>query len=162
MENGDWTTSDKQSTRTKFGYCMECQGQPVLLYDIKNYWALRRTSARSIDGECSNGICYLCHPEKDPKIKTILDEIDKVDIDSIELHPDAVEYLETLQSYLQCFDKLGELYSELDPDRILAKYHMHRHSIASSAIVFEWGTSSELGRTLRSGRINASGLCHQD
>ena len=124
MENDNWTTSDKQSTRTKFGYCLECQGQQVLLYDIKNYWALHRTSARSIDGECSNGICYLCHPEKDPKIKTILDEIDKVDMDSIELHPDAVEYLETLQSYLQCFDKLGELYSELDPDHILAKYHM--------------------------------------
>ncbi|KAL3944300.1 MAG: hypothetical protein SGBAC_001645 [Bacillariaceae sp.] len=57
-------------------------------------------------------------------VEEIFAEIDKIDINSIELHPDAIKYLDTLQSYLQCFDELEDLYNRIDPNQMLANHDM--------------------------------------
>ncbi|CAJ1954393.1 unnamed protein product [Cylindrotheca closterium] len=57
-------------------------------------------------------------------VEEIFGQIDSIDINSIELHPDAIKYLDTLQSYLQCFDQMEELYNQVDPKQTLANHNL--------------------------------------
>lgn len=64
------TRETKAAIRKKLGYCTECPGRPVLVFDVKRsklnpLWFSKKV--RSIDGECNDGHCLKCHPDFDPK-----------------------------------------------------------------------------------------------
>ena len=57
----------KMEWRQKLGYCVTCTERPVLLYTLKRsrlnpLWQSKH--ARSVAGECENGICLRCQKEK--------------------------------------------------------------------------------------------------
>ena len=61
--------SQKYKLREKFGYCLQCRHLPTLLYKVKkNKFNPFKTvkEARAVAGQCASGICFICHPEKDP------------------------------------------------------------------------------------------------
>ena len=63
---------EKALLRERFGYCKECQGLPALLYNVKKsrmnpLWVTKE--ARAVAGECAQGVCFICHPGKDPSRK---------------------------------------------------------------------------------------------
>jgi hypothetical protein len=60
---------EKKSLRKRYGYCIECDGLPTLLYDVKKLtlnplWVTNKP--RAVAGECADGICFICHQDKDP------------------------------------------------------------------------------------------------
>lgn len=66
------TDANKRTERAKLGYCMECQGMPILLYHMKKsrlnpLWVTKEP--RAVAGECAGGICFACHPDRDPANK---------------------------------------------------------------------------------------------
>jgi len=67
------TTAEKSDLRFKLGYCKECPGAPILLYNIikskiNPLWVTR--DPRFIAGECGGGICFVCHPEQEQILRT--------------------------------------------------------------------------------------------
>jgi hypothetical protein len=51
--------------REQHGFCTECQGEPIRLYNIKkNRYNLlwRSKEPRNVEGECIDGKCLACHP----------------------------------------------------------------------------------------------------
>ncbi|KAL3944715.1 MAG: hypothetical protein SGBAC_001185 [Bacillariaceae sp.] len=66
------TDDKKRKQREKKGYCLECRGPPVMLYTIKKSRMnplFTTKKPRTVEGQCSNGFCFLCHPEKNPDVK---------------------------------------------------------------------------------------------
>eukprot|EP00980_Cylindrotheca_fusiformis_P029816 scaffold23891_cov132-Cylindrotheca_fusiformis.AAC.11 len=66
------TDAEKRLEREKLGYCTSCRGMPILLYQVKKnrlnpFWVSKE--ARAVAGECAGGICFVCHPHKDPANK---------------------------------------------------------------------------------------------
>lgn len=57
-------------------------------------------------------------------VEDILAEIDQIDVSQIELHPDAEEFFESVQSYVECIDELESLYNQVDPSHELSNYDM--------------------------------------
>jgi hypothetical protein len=45
-------------------------GPPIALYHVKKRGSLVRQNPRSKKGECEGGICFVCHPNKDPSRET--------------------------------------------------------------------------------------------
>lgn len=61
--------SQKYKLREKLGYCLQCRHLPTLLYKVKknNFNPFKTTKeARAVAGQCAGGICFICHPDKDP------------------------------------------------------------------------------------------------
>eukprot|EP00934_Nitzschia_sp_Nitz4_P004503 Nitzschia sp. Nitz4//scaffold81_size91200//8562//11003//NITZ4_004974-RA/size91200-processed-gene-0.96-mRNA-1//1//CDS//3329558674//4493//frame0 len=62
---------EKRDLRYKHGLCTTCKGIPVRLYAITrrkfNPWAAKQPLNE--EGQCENGVCFVCHPEKDPSQK---------------------------------------------------------------------------------------------
>jgi hypothetical protein len=60
---------EKAALREKNGFCVECQGVPVELYRIKkkklNPLFFTKDPVTSA-GRCMDGVCFVCHPDKDP------------------------------------------------------------------------------------------------
>jgi hypothetical protein len=59
----------KEALREKHGFCKECTGLPVKLYEIKKnklnpLWQSK--IALHVKGECMGGKCFVCHPDLDP------------------------------------------------------------------------------------------------
>jgi hypothetical protein len=55
--------------RSRQGFCLECQMEPIRLYKIRTnrfnpLWTSREP--RTVDGECINGKCLVCYPELNP------------------------------------------------------------------------------------------------
>ena len=66
------TNTKKRALREKLGYCLECRDLPTLLYKIKkNKFNPFKTTkeARAVAELCAGGICFICHPEKDPSTR---------------------------------------------------------------------------------------------
>lgn len=58
---------EKAAMRLRHGFCRECEGAPVQLFSIKINRLLWVTKEpRSVPGECAEGICFVCHPDRDP------------------------------------------------------------------------------------------------
>ena len=60
----------KMALREKYGFCIDCIGVPVQLYEVKRnklnpLWPPAKT-ALSTPGKCDGGKCFVCHPELDP------------------------------------------------------------------------------------------------
>ncbi len=56
--------------RKRYGFCMECAGEPVRLFNVRKsrinpLWSQKE--ARTVEGESFNGQCLACHPELDPR-----------------------------------------------------------------------------------------------
>ncbi len=56
--------------RKRHGYCMECSGEPVRLFNVRKsrinpLWSQKEP--RTVEGESFNGQCISCHPELDPR-----------------------------------------------------------------------------------------------
>lgn len=73
------------------------------------------------------------------RVQDIFSEIDKIDIDKIQLRPDTTKYLETLNGYLQCFERLQVVYAEADQDGILADHKIQNISKSMPAQVSQYG-----------------------
>lgn len=69
------TRDEKRLLRAEHGYCLECEGPPVLLYHVKSSWGLVRRKPRSAVGECEGGVCYICYPNSDPTFSPFDDTI---------------------------------------------------------------------------------------
>jgi hypothetical protein len=59
----------KEALREKHGFCTECVGLPVQLYEIKKnklnpLWQSK--ISLDVKGQCMSGKCYVCHPDLDP------------------------------------------------------------------------------------------------
>jgi hypothetical protein len=64
--------SEKATLRERHGFCLECEGQPVQLYNVRKsrmnpLWVTK--DPRTVDGVCADGVCYACHPSRDPNRK---------------------------------------------------------------------------------------------
>lgn len=64
--------AEKLELRARNGFCKECEGIPVQLFTIKKsrlnpLWVTREPL--NVTGECENGVCFVCHPDKDPSRK---------------------------------------------------------------------------------------------
>eukprot|EP00980_Cylindrotheca_fusiformis_P004725 scaffold1004_cov105-Cylindrotheca_fusiformis.AAC.8 len=65
--NGSVMTKDeKKQKRIEHGYCVECEGPPILLYHIEKRGGMLKKKARSARGQCGGGVCFVCHPNSDP------------------------------------------------------------------------------------------------
>lgn len=63
---------EKAEIRFRHGFCKDCEGAPIQLFSIKKsrlnpLWVTKEP--RSVPGECAGGVCYVCHPDKDPNRK---------------------------------------------------------------------------------------------
>lgn len=65
---GILTNAQKRKARERAGYCLDCQGLPVLLYTVKKGPLRLRKEARTVAGECADGVCFQCFPLKDPSL----------------------------------------------------------------------------------------------
>lgn len=69
-QNGSIIRRDEKARcRDRFGYCKGCEGVPTLLYMIKKnrlnpLWVTKLP--REAAGECAEGVCFVCHPNRDP------------------------------------------------------------------------------------------------
>jgi len=57
-------------------------------------------------------------------VEEIVEEINQIDIDTIELDAKNQEFFKTVQAYQHCYDELEALYNKIDPTGKLAKYEM--------------------------------------
>lgn len=74
VSNSGSVLSDEQkrSLREKHGFCVECEGVPIKLYTIKKnklnpVWKSKKS--RAVAGECADGVCFVCYPNKNPHQK---------------------------------------------------------------------------------------------
>ncbi len=63
---------EKSEIRFRHGYCRECEGLPIQLFSIKKsrlnpLWVTKEP--RDVPRECAGGICFVCHPDRDPRRK---------------------------------------------------------------------------------------------
>lgn len=64
---------ERAERRLRHGFCPECKGaRPVQLFWIKRsklnpLWVTK--VPRSVPSECADGVCYVCHPDRDPNRK---------------------------------------------------------------------------------------------
>eukprot|EP00980_Cylindrotheca_fusiformis_P002933 scaffold683_cov124-Cylindrotheca_fusiformis.AAC.2 len=63
--------SKKRELRQKYGYCLECEGLPVKLYEFRksvlNPFRVKK-QPRLATRECSGGVCFVCQPHMDPSL----------------------------------------------------------------------------------------------
>ena len=67
--DGQIVTGDYMRTqRERKGLCITCRRDPIRCYEIKKRWGgLRRDSIPLTEPhQVLNGICLICHPDKDP------------------------------------------------------------------------------------------------
>lgn len=62
--------TEKSEMRNRHGFCLECIGKPIQLYDVKKsrlnpLWVSKKP--RDVQRECAGGVCFVCHPDQDPR-----------------------------------------------------------------------------------------------